>query len=1200
MLKKSIPINPLNTQPDEPQTDLNETHVSLRRIDRQSLTRSKTPSGILKLPHSMEDEFGENKYDGKAQFWDNFLQNPNSQFPTKKIAIIGKSGTGKTLLLQKIAYLLLEHTEDVPIWITPSQLTTSSLKDYVFNTWLDLASRNNSSKDWSIQAWQECFQELLNSGRVWFLLDGMNYLCLSKTENSSLSPLSVLVKQLQNWSNKSHIILTCQTQTWKTDPQVLSNFETYQTQELSDPNKVQEFIKQWFDPQETVLENQSSNEDLEQNLYQFFEKITNKTIRKALSNPLRLALFCRLWQQNQETLPQTTSQLYQQLVPQFYQWQAEGININLKQQQQLNKALETLALTAYQTSDNQPILSQETIEDVLGEDASLLSLAIQLKWLNRIGVVGNDQKKHYYTFFDATFNDYFAALAIDDWRFFCNHDPEELSSIASKPYPIFDSHWWGVILCWLGRGDLLIAQKEAFMEALVTFNDGCGQENFYGLRAYFLAAMALSEFPDCSFAEQICRQLIRWELPELEAKTPSQKTNLKSPLQNNACQTLNHLDHPLAAEILLELLQKTDNSQVKKQGFRHLETFGKGNSQMITALSQCLATTPSATLRWQVAETLGKIDPGNTQAIGTFVELLNNSSDESRKIAFSALKQIGQQNIAAITALVGLLHNQSSSSLRREILQCLESIGGENPMVIGILTQYIRITKDLGIRRQIAASLEKVDPGNPTAIIVLVKLTQEKTPEAIRREAVYSLGEITPGNEQGIDALVTLMENTHNIYMCWTAVSSLGKIGTGNKTAIAALEKLIESGETLLLRKEALESLGKIEPTNPTIIRASVSLMEKTQDEAIHREAAETLGNLDPGNPQAIKALTKLLKLSKDNFTRRQAAASLGKIDPGNLEALTTLMQLIQGTEDPDIASLAADSLGEIAINNPAAIATLIRLLQTSDHLETQRCAIKSLGKIAIASESAVTVFTKLLLDSPEESLRIQIAESLIGIVSVNQMKTLVTQLRDCLLKEANPPYSPSYRVLWHCAQHLSYQEFYQAWHQESSSNKNGDETPQKLFKNQITPPSETLTLIDELQQAIAQKSDLGRIYLVGLDSSRFIDPDNPPIDIYDQMLEQDCPSFDHGIPETMAKLRLYWNILQRDNQKTRFVLLLYVEPNASTTLSLSSSFLEMLSKFQGLIAVVTDQDIPSQLTQFSPNDTQLIEKILDWITYSY
>ena len=79
---------------------------------------------------------------------------------------------------------------------------------------------------------------------------------------------------------------------------------------------------------------------------------------------------------------------------------------------------------------------------------------------------------------------------------------------------IFSDKWQHILLFWIGREDIACEEQEALITALIEFEDECGQENFYGFRAYLTAAMALSEFQNCSLKETIIEQLFIWALAD--------------------------------------------------------------------------------------------------------------------------------------------------------------------------------------------------------------------------------------------------------------------------------------------------------------------------------------------------------------------------------------------------------------------------------------------------------------------------------------------------------------------------------------------------------------------------------------------------------------------------------------------------------------------------------------------------------------
>ncbi|MDJ0843748.1 HEAT repeat domain-containing protein [Crocosphaera sp.] len=1168
MLKYALPINPMSTQPDDQGNKGKDLLIRLDRIQSASQNNAASKDWPIKssLVKSLTSQgLPLHNYQLDALFQQICARDRESQH-RRSIAIIGDSGTGKSLCLQTLAHWMLDRTDYIPIWVSPEQLKTLTLTNYLSHQWLTQCSKHYGTEPrLSQDVWQASFEALLKSGRIWLLGDGLDYLFPQSISDGHLSPLDLFVQQQRNLGN-CHLILSCQTVTWKSQPLRLAQFDIYQTKSLSSSTQIQQFVQQWLHPYSPQKENLEVEYNLGEQLSSWLPQPQNQHLQKWLKNPLRLSLFCRLWQKNPQTLPQTAATLYRHLVDEFHQWQLENIHIRTTEQAPLNEFLTSLAFHHRQTAETSVPITQGMIVD----NQSLLSLSLQLHWLRPVGIVTQDHKQRQYRFQDQTFEDYFAALAIDNWQDFFAQETNALK--------MFSEQWQQILLFWVGREDIASEDKEALIQALVSFQEEWDQENFYGFRAYLTAAMALSQFRDCSLAQTIVKQLLSWALADKDG----------SDLRRLAArEVINYVDRPLVMTHLIHLIKNNLDQSQPPPGLDYLERLGQGNKEVIVALTECLHKTEDKTLAWQLAETLGTIDPGNATAIGLIVQALETATSEPEyQKAFVALEKIAHGQGQGVKALVRLLHHQLTPNLRRRTFQCLESVGRGNATAIAILVQLIRTTKDGTTRRQAAESLEKIDPGNPTAIAGLIKLMDTETTQSIHQEVVYSLGEVCPGNQQAIAALVALLEETQDLYVRWIAISSLGKIGFGNEPAIAILEKLIEPGHPLLIRKEAFDSLGKIDPSNPKIVQASMQLMEEVEDEEIYREIAEKLGKIDPGNPKAINALTKSLQVSTDEFVLRQVAVSLGKIDPGNLEALRVLVNLIQSTDDPDIRSLAAESLGEIGSGNPAAIATLIRLLETSSHLESRRCAAKSLSKIATGHKGAIAAFMKVLPTIQDQDLGKQIADGLIHILPEKQMPQVVSQLRDHLLEESSPQPSPSYLVMWHCAQHLSYQTFREAWHQRHLQ---GEVSP-----SAVTPDPETrkpLTPVQQLQQELENSSELGFPQIIGIDSGRFIDPDHPAIDIYDQMLAQDCPPFEHGLPETLSKLRLYWHLLQKNSPRSPLLLLFYDRADCP----LSSHLLKSLAKFNGLIAVITKQESLG-LSVFSPDDPQLSQTLLSWL----
>ena len=198
-----------------------------------------------------------------------------------------------------------------------------------------------------------------------------------------------------------------------------------------------------------------------------------------------------------------------------------------------------------------------------------------------------------YAFFHASFQEYFAAIVIDDWHFFLNHVPKNPSQ---GTYRIFESQWKQRILLWLGREEeKLKQQKQKFIDALVNFKDGC--QKCYEYRAYFLAAAGIAEFRDYSKADQIVAQILNLTINGL------------SSIQEKVRSALQQTDRTKAIAALVELLQSpTVDDFTRMQAAESLGRIDPGNEKAIAALVELLQSpTVDDDTRWQAAESLGKI-----------------------------------------------------------------------------------------------------------------------------------------------------------------------------------------------------------------------------------------------------------------------------------------------------------------------------------------------------------------------------------------------------------------------------------------------------------------------------------------------------------------------------------------------------------------------------------------------------------------
>jgi len=719
-----------------------------------------------------------------------FLQKVISQRKQKNIAIIGEPGAGKTTLLQKLAFWLLQETDDLVIWISLGELDEKPLEKYLKENWINKAFPNPTEE---IKAdWEQKF----NRGAVWLLLDGLDE--MGDTARQSL--------KCQGWVTQAQLIISCRLNLWQANPSQLWDFKTYLTQPFQD-EQMQQFIQRWF----RNLSWEKPGGKLAESLWSALQTSGKERIKDLCRNPLRLTLLSSIWQDEKGNLPDTTAELYQSFVDYIYKWKKQEFPMIKAERDTLNAGLGELGKASLDGEGARFRLTHRFVCKYLGErdEKSLFDSALKLGWLNEVGVAAENPRERVYAFYHTTFQEYFAALAVKDWDDFLPKDHKDCP-VEGKRYRIFEPQWKQVILLWLGRDDIAETEtkakqlKEEFIRALVNFEDGCGKwdfeavdRGFYEYQAYFLAAAGINEFKACSLALDIARQVVQWAFGKFNIKKQEWQTFL-DPIEEGATKAIPETIRPLAITEIIKIIENTEDEDIRKQAAATLGKIDPGNPQVITALVKLIENTEDEDIRREAAESLGKIDPENPQAIAALVKVIeNNEYENARFWAAESLGEIDPGNPQAIAALVKLIEN----------------------------------TEDEDIRREAAESLGKIDPENPQAIAAFAKVIENNEYENARFWAAASLGEIDPEDPQAIAALAQVIENTEDQSTFWLAAESLGEIGQGNPQAIATLVKVIKNTEDVLARLLAAYSLQKILTAPEQYVGVASALKDCLSDE---------------------------------------------------------------------------------------------------------------------------------------------------------------------------------------------------------------------------------------------------------------------------------------------------------------------------------------------------------------------------------
>ena len=688
---------------------------------------------------------------------DRFLQQLQSKESTR-IAIVGEPGAGKTTLLQKVAAWIADNTQDLPIWVSLADLQ-GNLAEYLLEDWLKAATR----KLRITPEMEDSFCEQFNQGRVWLLLDAVDEMPIE-----SSPALSKIADYLQGWVADANVIITCRLNVWDAGKNVLSDFDTFRNLNFtygdSDRSDLMgKFINCWF----------QNNPELGENLRTELEQPTLRRIRDAVKNPLRLALMCRIWGLRRGGLPNTKAMLYEKFVESIYEWKQDRFPTTSTQRKQLNQALGKLALMAIFSEKTKFRLRHRFVCEVLGApDEGLFQLALQLGWLNQVGISAQGEKV--YAFYHPTFQEYFAALAIDDWQFFLN---------TPSP-PIFEYQWSEVILLWLGRDDVAQENKEQFINNLIDFEDGCG--GFYRQRAYFLAAEGIAEFADCSLCEQILKQLIKWRFGYFHS-TQNKWWRYPSPISESARVGLLKTDRNFAIAALEDFIASSQSDfDTWNAAYSLGKVFDPGNKIAISTLEKIIASFYHEEFRLQAADSLGKVEPGNQIAITAIIKIIQSTKKESirRKAAF-ILGKCEPGNQLAISTLENIVISSTNKLQKQYAVENLLTIDSENQIVavnasnetqkdekskrrkpnksknnhkaIAALIEGIATAKNDDSKRRRASNLAKLEPQNQLAFNTLVSVVKSAKKDADRKNAAEDLKKII--DREQMPKLISLLKD---------------------------------------------------------------------------------------------------------------------------------------------------------------------------------------------------------------------------------------------------------------------------------------------------------------------------------------------------------------------------------------------------------------------------------------------------------
>jgi hypothetical protein len=611
---------------------------------------------------------------------DEFLRSLiNRQSKNKHIAIVGEAGAGKTTLLAKIADELDEQ-QNLQIFVSLADLQGRSLEEYIYGAWLPNGlgvHRDSLSSEQKNELTQQ-----FEAGKIWLLLDGLDEM----RAKSSADALDKINREINEVIGQSKVILTSRLNVWDAYLNRLQGFDTFRMGNFS-VEQVDTFIDNWFahaeKPESAAILRSKLNES------------KRDRIRDMVTHPLRLALLCQAFYRNPNTdLPETKAGLYELFVRYFYEWKPNIVDVDLRTQdtlrEELHQALGKLALAGIE-SEAGFRLSRSLAVKEMGD--RFFNLASDLGWLTLIE--RDERDEEVYSFFHATFQEYFAALAINDSDFFLSRKHIDKPLLEQK-YRIFESQWRYCFLLWIGRErGISKNNKEELLKYLWEFKDNC--VHIYSQKAKNLAVAATGEFSSCN--ETLLQLILK---TTLNAAFGSEMSGL---VCSSAKASLREADSIKVLEAFLSLIQKGDISEkIKDEVLRCFFQHWKQDKEAVNLLRRNELTEPTRR-RFPPFETIpmtieemedanvyqGYMDELYAEQYNEVYDLIHSSKNEESLIDFYESNPTHPQYDSILNEII-LKYAESNRSINFIITtvlfpigECMMNLGCRCPSAVSVL-----------------------------------------------------------------------------------------------------------------------------------------------------------------------------------------------------------------------------------------------------------------------------------------------------------------------------------------------------------------------------------------------------------------------------------------------------------------------------------------------------------------------------------
>jgi len=1157
--------------------------VPLGLIERKQQQR-RSGDVPMELVHQLEQEVITRIYEHDEFMTDVIGKNPSGK--NKHIAIVGEPGAGKTTLLDKIATHIQENNQDSPICIALASLQGKTLKDYILQEWLPEAMALVYPDIDVEKSHKTSLQKRLRHGGVWLLLDGVDEMAVGA--NSCLS-LEEIRNQLTDWLGNVRVVLTCRTNVWDArlnNP--LTGFDTYKTQEFKQ-EQVDDFIQQWFAEAKNIQRGQELQKKL--------QEPQKERIRQLVKNPLRLSLLCQIFSKNKPVeLPETKAELYQHFVRYFYEWKPSQSVIDWATQpglrEELHQTLGRLSIAGLD-SDARFRLPLSLIEKHMGD--RLFKLAWDLGWLNLVDrETATDEPV--YAFFHPTFQEYFASLVIDNYQFFMEH------------YRIFETQWLEVAILWLESSQISAVLKKELIDTITNFKEdkwkkmyglkllplnivyGCqsGEIEFIATRVYFVC------LNDNNTLTKIIYKLMlpgyeEFIIESLKYYAPKEACHIISEvLINNTDLELYELSLSKLLEVLFKI--NPDHECLKVLIPKLLKDDNEGRAIEVAKIALKNDNFKEIAVDFLVNALLNEDEQYELQNV-SIINVLMDYQILDKVVIGKLISFLNSQNLRiqslAISHLDKLSLNHNTLVNNQEVLDALINFISHNrDNQISIIPAFSIIKKlDIDILKVNRAIIDLLY--NSQDAVIIIYLVDYLETQGFIVEVIKKLIQLIANEEDRYESLAyaqMLVMASWSYPKIFENQSIIKKLICLVKVKIDFDYVLVHIFSQTTTMYERFKRVGYQSSKDKTFIDFISLLIENY----LNKNTTEDLNSTTSDDTENIEGF----------LIERQYVKFVSLI---NEPQKISIINWVQNSFAGRLYNCEEIAIAKIKQTNFEVIEKMIEIIKINKDEILRHICIEILFKMETFSEqSIIEKLVNLIVNLKDNQIQGFLATELTQITHKAQLQRLVFGLKDYVVEDAvsKSDYDLSiiaYSLLWHCANHLSYTEFYDACCVQPSC------TDLEALENISIANSYTaqnLNLVEQssvLQSVASHNEELDRaVQLICIDGSEFNPLDNPATDIYIQMVEQGCPERQEGTPTTMPLLKAYWRLNLRNLEKP-VALVFY---NSKIDREFSEPFLTALSAFGGTIAIITDRPCDN-VKRISPNHPNLIDAVLKWLQRS-